>query len=102
MARALLAAEFADHVVRARRAVARHVRVEQERPPGELEQEVRPAAEGPQQAADAEVAPRANEVVDDVDLKAGFRGCQDVHGRSLPRGELKVTLMVAAPSRCRQ
>ena len=38
--RPILAAEFADHVVRPRHAGARHVGIEQERPPGQVEQQV--------------------------------------------------------------
>ena len=55
--RAVLAAELADHVVRPRHARARHVGVEQERPPGQIEQQIRPAAQRAHQPADAEEAP---------------------------------------------
>jgi hypothetical protein len=75
----LLAAEFPDHVVRTRHSRARHVRVEQEWPPDQLEQQVRSPAQGPHQAARAQKAPRADQIVNDLDRKTGSRGREDVH-----------------------
>ena len=48
--RPVLAAEFAHHVVRPRHAQPRHVRVQQEGPPGQVDQQIRPAAQRAQQA----------------------------------------------------
>ena len=68
---AFLATEFADDIVVARHAAARHVRVEQEGAPDQLGMDVRPAAQGAQQAAGAEIAPGADQVVHDLYAQPG-------------------------------
>ena len=76
---AILAAELADDVFRARNAGGGHVGVEQEGPPGKVEGEVGAAAQGAHQAADAEEAPGADEIVHNLDGETGAGGADDVH-----------------------
>ena len=81
--RPVLTAEFAHHVVGARHAHARHVGIEQERPPDQFESDIRAAAQRAHQPPHAQVAPRADEIMHDLDMQPGFRGCQDIHGGSV-------------------
>ena len=75
-ARPVLAAEFADDVVRPRHPGARHVGVEQERPPGQVEQQVGPAPQGSPQPAHPEEAPGADQIVHDLDPQRAFGGAR--------------------------
>ena len=79
----VLAAEFADDVVRPGHPDAGHIGVEQERAPGKVEQQVRSPAHGPEQTAHPEIAPRANEIVHDLDLQTCLGGGKAIHGSIL-------------------
>ena len=85
---ALLAAELAHDVVAAGHAEAGHVGVQQEGVPGQRGGDVRPAVERAQQALDAEIAPGADEVVDDLDHQLGLGGHVDVHAGRVMSGRL--------------
>ena len=77
--RAVLATELADHVVRPRHATSRHVWIEQEGPPRQVEQQVRTASHCAHQPAHAKIAPRADQIVDDLDAETRLWWCEDVH-----------------------
>ena len=95
--RPLLPAELADDVIRPGHAGARHVGVEQERPPRQVEQQVGPAPHGAEQAADAQVTPRAHQVVHDLDGQAGLGRGKDVHGLILSGAAWRVTPICTKP-----
>ena len=88
---AFLAAEFADHVIRAGHAASGHVGVQQEGPPGQIEQQIGAAVEGAQQPLHPQVTPGADQVVDDLDGDAGFGWGKGVHGTILIRLPRNVT-----------
>ncbi len=78
--RPVLAAELAQQPVLARHAARRDVGVEQEGPPRQVDLQVRPRREHAQQPPDAEEAPRADQVEDDLDAQPGPGRGKDVHG----------------------
>lgn len=77
---ALLIAELARRVVGAADAGARHVRIEQERPPLRRDRQVRPAGAQLLQAVNAEIAPRADEIENDFDRDPRQARQDHVHG----------------------
>ena len=76
---AVLAAEFPDDVVGPGHAQARHIGVQQEGAPDQLERDIRAAAQRADQAADAKVAPGTDEIMDNLDPQPGLRWRKDVH-----------------------
>ena len=78
-ARTVLASKLPDDIVGPRHAATRHVRIEQERTPAQLREQVRAPAQGASETAHAKKAPRTYDVVDDLDAKARLRRSQDIH-----------------------
>jgi len=77
--RTFFAAELAHHVVGARQAGARHVRVQQKRPPGDVGQYVRPPPQRAHQPAQSEIAPGTHQIVHHLDAEARVAGRENVH-----------------------
>jgi hypothetical protein len=65
--RPVLGAEFPHHVIAARHAGARHIRVQQEGSPLQVHPQFRPAAQGARQTAGPDETPGTDEVIDDLD-----------------------------------
>jgi len=84
--RALEAAELGDAVLRAVDALARHVGIEQEGTPGDVDHQIRPAAEGAEQSSHPKVTPGADKIMHDLDCESGLWRCQDVHRSIISAG----------------
>ena len=95
--RAFLAAEFACQEFLAWEAARGDIGVQQEGPPDDVHEDVRARPQGTPQTPCAEVAPRAYQVEDDIDLEPGARGDKKVHAAILDQRPCRWNRHAGAP-----
>ena len=75
----IFATKFAEGIIHPAHSATRHVRVEQKRPPHQLDGQIGPAHLQQAQSVYSKIAPRTDEVEDDFDDQSRLSWCNHVH-----------------------